>query len=317
MRSWLVALLGMTACYAPTVPQGAPCQRTDECPGDQLCVAGACARPGSLPADASDDAPADAAMGSGDRDNDGKLDAVDNCPDVANADQGNEDGDRFGDVCDPCPPVAGDALPDPDGDGVAGICDPNPNTPGERIELFEGFHHGLPVWTRSPGWAVAGDAVRLTAAAGVREYLLPVPPRSLRDPSHVALFASVVVEQAVGGLTIDHAFGLATTYQASADSGIECALYQPIGSNGPRNVNLYDDFQSASLGSAAHVWQDGTAYTMSVTRNGASYSCKMSGSTGSATITRSSGSAPAQTALVVRAFAMTARVNWVLVVGSP
>ncbi len=35
-------LLGLAACFSPTVPEGAPCQLEEHCPRPQHCVAGSC-----------------------------------------------------------------------------------------------------------------------------------------------------------------------------------------------------------------------------------------------------------------------------------
>lgn len=248
-----------------------------------------------------------------DRDGDGVADLTDNCPDVGNAEQDNEDGDKFGDVCDPCPPVASDAPSDADGDGVADACDPNPSTPGDRIELFEGFHRGLPTWTRTAHWSVAGDSLRGTAAANSSEYLvLPI-----MNPDHVTVAASVVVEQTVANTTA-HDIDVAVPNQVSSDTGIDCQLYQPADITG-RDISLWDDFAKTEIGQQTLAWANDTAYTVSLTHQDQSYTCDVvdpAGSRSVATGTSSSSGGPLPTA-VVRAYAVTARVNWVMVIRSP
>ena len=62
MRSSLIALAGIAACYSPSAPSGARCNERDECPGDQVCnlATGICDDPaqpgvdGSLDPDAED-----------------------------------------------------------------------------------------------------------------------------------------------------------------------------------------------------------------------------------------------------------------------
>jgi hypothetical protein len=248
-----------------------------------------------------------------DRDGDGVADLTDNCPDVANATQDNEDGDRFGDVCDPCPPVADDAPSDADGDGVADACDPNPHTPGDRIELFEGFHHGLPAWTRTANWTIAGDSARGAAAANTSEYL--VPP--IMNPDHVTVTASVVVEQVVAN-TPAHDIDVAVPNDVSSDSGIDCQLYQPTDVSG-RDLSLWDDFSKKEIGRQTLAWANNTAYAVSLTHRGQNYTCSVvdpagTRSVASGTSSASGGSPPTA---VVRAYAVTARVNWVMVVRSP
>jgi hypothetical protein len=267
----------------------------------------------ALPPDAPDP-PADAPDASviTDRDQDGIPDVSDNCPDVANPDQGNEDGDRFGDACDPCPTVASDTPSDPDGDGVADACDPNPNTPGDKIELFEGFHHGLPAWARSQNWTVVGDAVRAGPPAGGIETLLP----PIANLDHVTISASVVVEQQVG--TTDHFVGVSSLYQAAGDFGVECALYQPAAVVADRRISLGDDFQRTQIGSAGLVWANDTEYVIATGHRGASYACDVVDPTHVRHAAPGTSSASSnQPAAALRVKGQSTRVNWVLVVRSP
>jgi hypothetical protein len=57
---WLV---GFAGCYNPSALQdGAPCQRTEQCPESQECVLGSCSRSGPSPVDARPTPPPDARM---------------------------------------------------------------------------------------------------------------------------------------------------------------------------------------------------------------------------------------------------------------
>jgi hypothetical protein len=48
----VVGLVGLAGCYSPgALPEGAPCQRTEQCPDSQQCVLGSCSR-SSPPIDA-------------------------------------------------------------------------------------------------------------------------------------------------------------------------------------------------------------------------------------------------------------------------
>lgn len=310
MYRWIFGALSIAACYAPLAPVGVPCTSSAQaCPENQACVAGFCVVGSGTGVDA---APGDG-IGAGDRDGDGVPDAMDNCPDVKNPDQGNEDGDRFGDACDPCPPVADNAPKDSDGDGVADACDPNPQTPGDRIELFEGFHHGLPSWARSTSWAAAADAVRVTAARDSVEFL--VPPTT--SPDHITLSASVVIESVIDGT--DDAIEVVAPEDVSSDSGLDCELYQPPSGSGGRHLALFDDFDLGEFASQPWAWSNNTAYTLALTHVGQSYRCTATEPAGTShTVTgtsRSTVSSPPSA--VVRAYSLTARVNWVMVVRSP
>jgi hypothetical protein len=323
VRGWLPGLILIAACYAPTIPAGAPCVTTSECPGEQQCIVGHCTRiaasPGPDGGGGGTDAGRDGPPGTLDRDGDGVLDTADNCPDKSNADQANEDGDRFGDVCDPCPFDRNDNPSDPDGDGVADACDPNPTVAGDHIELFEGFHHGLPSWTRTGTWTAVGDSVRLTTNATSDGYLIPTLPRPLPNPSRVAVFASVAIESVAGtNSTTDHGVGVSAPFEAATDSGIECALYQPSNVVGDRYVSLGDDFSQKEIAFTSLSWTNQTAYTIGVVRRGTAYTCGAVEPNGTAhTATGTSTTSTASPQLSVRAYAATATVSWVLVVSSP
>ncbi len=51
--SWGIWLVGFAGCYNPaTLPEGAPCQRTEQCPESQQCVLGSCSLSARPPDDA-------------------------------------------------------------------------------------------------------------------------------------------------------------------------------------------------------------------------------------------------------------------------
>ncbi|HEX8107827.1 MAG TPA: C-type lectin domain-containing protein, partial [Kofleriaceae bacterium] len=57
---WLV---GFAGCYNPSaLPEGAPCQRSEQCPEPQQCVLGSCSRSAPPPVDAHPTPPPDAQM---------------------------------------------------------------------------------------------------------------------------------------------------------------------------------------------------------------------------------------------------------------
>ena len=304
---WPLASIALAACYSPSIPTGAPCDPGDACPDGQACVAGKCAI-------ASAGGSVDAAPTPGDRDGDGILGSADNCPDVANADQANEDGDAFGDACDPCPPVADSAPGDADGDGVADACDPNPQMPGDKIALFEGFHHGVPNWARSLHWTAATDAVRVASATDFTAEFLVLP---ITNPDHIALSAQVVIEQTIAGGDDD--IDLVVPDDVSNDEGVDCELYEPPSGRANRQLALFDDLRNGGddLANTSLAWANNTAYKLVMTRKGTSFSCSAAGSAApllTGTSTTRGGTDPAA---VIRAYGLTARVDWVMVVRSP
>src|SRR5689334_16366479 len=57
----VIGLVGFAGCYSPVaLPEGAPCQRTEQCPDSQQCVLGSCSRSAALPVDAHPTSPPDA-----------------------------------------------------------------------------------------------------------------------------------------------------------------------------------------------------------------------------------------------------------------
>jgi hypothetical protein len=309
---WLLLCPALVACYAPAIPVGVPCGAGDTCPTGQTCVNTVC-EAGDRRVDAGE--PADSADGR-DSDGDGIADSVDNCPDIANRDQANEDGDRFGDACDPCPPVADDAPADADGDGVADACDPNPQTPGDQIVLFEGFHQGVPSWSHSPNWTAATDAVRVASAAPDRVEFLALP---LTNPDHITLSAQVVVEHTVSGAG-DKDIDVVAPEDVSNDDGVDCELHERTNQQTTeRLVWLFDDLGSTISKSLA--WSNDVAYTLALTRKGTSFTCVVADPakppvTTTVTGTSSDLGGP-QPAVVIRAYGLTARVGWVMIVRSP
>jgi hypothetical protein len=159
-----------------------------------------------------------------DADCDRIADADDNCPALANPGQENEDGDRFGDVCDPCPPLADDDPLDTDGDGVADACDPNPTVAGDRIALFEGFHHALDAsWDTTGTWtAENGDAV--VARPGDEPTLRPWLGIALPDATARETVTAAVTLGELGTTGGRHV-GILTQKQASSEISITCMLY--------------------------------------------------------------------------------------------
>lgn len=273
-----------------------------------MCVATFCVIPGQI------DASVDVMLA--DRDGDGIPDIMDNCPDIANADQANEDDDKFGDLCDPCPPFKNDTPSDPDHDGVGDLCDPNPMVFGDRIELFESFHNGLPAWTKTANWTAAGDSIQVAAAAGTKEYL--VVPVSSAD--HLTVWASVVVTSVAAAPV--HILDVSVPNDTVNNSGISCELYQPADPVG-RYLSLWDgfllNFEGKEFGNEILKWDLDKEYEMFLTRAGTGYNCNVTDPGGAVTVTArgmSSSTTAAPTA-VIRAGSLTARVNWVMVVHSP
>jgi hypothetical protein len=326
MKAALLATALIAACYGPTAPAGAPCAPAgagSRCPSGQTCVVQggvelcqlggvADASPDGqvdAPAAAVPDAPPDAA--NPDLDGDGVLNAADNCPTVANADQGNEDGDAWGDACDLCPPFASAVAADADGDGVGDACDPNPTTAGDRMVVFEGFHHGIPAgWTKAGNgsWSAVGDDVAISVGSGTNGALVIQPPPSLP-----------------GGYTVTTS-STATTLKSPPNSvgvvggsvptqtGILCAQ---VSANGTGSTTSLVDLAAGSyLASAASTWTLNEPLVASLTRVSAtSYHGQVVEAGHTSAVT--ADLALTTTDVALRARAVDARFSWVMVVASP
>jgi hypothetical protein len=316
VRASLAGLLCLAACYAPDIARGVECAPNGRCPEGQICDGRVCVIPGLI------DAAVDATIP--DEDGDGVPDMTDNCPAVANADQDNEDKDRFGDACDPCPAFGDDTPGDQDRDGVADACDPNPMLAGDRIELFEGFHKGLPSWMRTGTWTASDDAVQIDAPAETAQYM--IVPASATD--RVQVFASIEIDTVATAVV--HFFEVSLPNDAASNLGIGCEVFQPEPANG-RYLSLWDGLNPTTnlpprppgreLGQAAFAWDVKRNYVVSLKRMGTSYTCRITSPDGSVPLdalgSSSSGAGLASPTAVIRARSLAARVLWVMVVRSP
>ncbi len=320
MRVATTAVLMLAACYSPSPPAGAACALGDLCPAGLTCSAGVCVASGSPVVDAPShaDAPmidsraidARAIDAPGDRDGDGVPDAVDNCPDTPNPGQENEDGDKFGDACDPCPPFADDNPPDTDGDGVADACDPHPTTPGDKITLFEGFHHGIPAsWNVVGTWTGSNDDAVVT---GTGTSYLTTNTALAGDGQLVAGITPTAI-----GSSANSFIQVSLNADPSTHQAINCNFDQL---NGTRAVVFYDDYNGGGLAGTDFVWSLNQAYAFEIQRGSdGTYACAYPaiGSGTSAPTTGGTPQAVAETATAISAGDVSARVAWVMLISSP
>jgi hypothetical protein len=312
VRRCVLALVLLVGCYSPNAPQGAPCSDAHGCPSDQSCIAGFCARPDDGTGMGSNMEPDGGPPTMTDRDGDGVPNERDNCPDNANPDQYNEDGDAFGDVCDLCPTVATTSTTDSDGDKIGDACDPNPATK-DTVWLFEGFHRGLPQWTYSTHWTVAGDVVTVAAPGGSNdvEDFIDVPLSATGRTFDNFTFSTSVTAKALTG-NIDHEVAI-SVYDGNTDNELDCGLAD--GPNGNDAVLYVADLKQLR-NSKPLAWTINQTYTLTAKRTGSTYTCTAVGPTGTLSVSGSSPAVPRNgAAFSVWMFGATFQLNWIDVTG--
>lgn len=320
MRTALLGLVWITACYAPRIPSGDPCAPNGTCPGGLSCVSGSCVYPGG----ASPDSGTSSAT---DTDGDKVADGDDNCRTIANTDQLDEDKDAVGDACDLCPHIASAAAADSDGDGLPDACDPNPTgTTRDTQWLFEGFQAGMlpKLWTADTGWGPGSDkgTLRVTAPVGNADFqylTLPLTTQGRTSFDNYKLTVAFTIDTVGGGGT-EFGFDL---WDSSSDHDVFCTLREDATGRTLGTYETRSDGSKAVNGSKTFSWQTGVLYTLTLQRRGTT------GTT--ATCTLAGPGVPANTqgtlnATVVPrsggdsylwAFGGTVRVDWVFVAGSP
>jgi hypothetical protein len=336
VRIAVLGLIWITACYSPRVQSGVACStNTGACPAGQSCVNGFCVYPEDPLGDAGFP---DAPPGTIDTDKDGVPDDLDNCPKIANPDQLDEDGDKIGDECDACPHIANAPATDSDGDGLPDACDPNltGTTPDKRW-LFEGFHNGVPAaWSAannppdivyvSSMWTPKGDhdTVLVTAPAGPDNEYAALP---LNAPGRISFDnLAITVAFTIDALTANNnrpEIGI-DLFDGALKRDANCTLY--VDSNGGHHLGTYDFRDDGSKNpdqSKSFAWQTGVQYTLTIERRATgtnNVTCKVVGPGGQPTLS----SAMASPAVPhsgqdseLWAYGLTARVDWVFVVGTP
>jgi hypothetical protein len=237
----------------------------------------------------------------GDRDNDGYPDATDNCPDLAN-DQGDEDGDGHGDACDPCPIDA--SSTDADMDGVADACDPDPALGGNKIVLFEGFHHGIPTgWQTTGAWTAANDGVDVHNGLQTNVFLtFPQPAGKLELRVGLTLIE-------IGGTTV--AVGAAMRVRTSSNDALICS-----DTTGPNHLELGElvGGNYMMLASGTHGFAVGTHEQFALTDLGSNFKCA---TTTSSATGMPVNSGPPNPTLGVTSYGADAHVEWIMVVTRP
>ena len=250
-----------------------------------------------------------------DQDHDGVADTTDNCPTVANPDQRNEDGDPFGDACDPCPQHFSTVSPQPDADRdmIGDACDPNPGM-ADKVWQFEGFNGTTVPWSGGGTWVPAGDHLQVTVVgnSATEDGYLTVPLTG-RTIDKFNITATILAEQLTGSLGY-HEFGI-SAYDTTRNKYINCELYKD--NQGPI-LQLFDGITQLNV-TRQFAWTTNVAYTLTMQRQGKTYTCTVVSPDGTQPVAPLSGDSginpTAGDSVSIWAFGMTARFNSVRVVG--
>ena len=250
-----------------------------------------------------------------DTDGDGLINAVDHCPNVPGG-KYDEDGDGIGDDCDKCPIAPPPAVPDPDGDDVDSPCDPDPETPGDKILLFEGFGDGVvPMgWTPTTpaAWsAVDGELIVSLASVATEDYIkvivAPLPNLAVEMSYRVDKLESSTATHMVVADAID--------VRPAGIAQFECGVVRNDNGTGDI-VDLNTDQASTSQGTMnVDAFNSAGLYRSAAYSSAGSVGCTVIGDNMGLATVQANITPDALGEIAVGARGVTARFEWVLVVG--
>ncbi len=293
MRCSLISLL--FACSSSSGPHlggpcpcddGAICDMTD--PGGPVCISS-----------------------TGDLDGDGIPNGMDFCEHMPGG-MYDEDNDGIGDECDPCPIAPPPATPDPDGDAVDSPCDPDPQTPGDKIILFDGFHDLAATWkaTTPAAWMIEGGEVVATLDTIGSEDYLKMPVQA--EPNF-AVEASYRVDKLETSASTHVISVSATDPRPAGVASFECGVAQ-ADSSSSGVVDLQTNEGTTST-PTARGFQTQSLYKVGAYATRGNVGCTVIGDGTPLGATQLSITPDALATVALGARAVTARFQWVLVVG--
>lgn len=291
-------LLVLAGCGASTSNVGGDCGPTAPCGDGAIC-------------DLTDPAGPVCIDASGDLDGDGIPNGSDFC-EHATGGAHDEDQDGIGDDCDACPIAKPPATPDPDGDAVESPCDPDPDTPGDQILFFDGFSDGLgSSWTTTnlPSWNVVGGEL-VVSNTPAQDYLRT----SVAGVSHVAVEASYRVDRLETGATTHLVAVNAHDPRPAGVASFECGVVHADSGAGDV-VDLETNQNTASSPAQAEAFNTASLYHVAAYDSGNSVGCTVIGDNRALGAVSTAITPDALPSIALTARAVTARFQWVLVVG--
>jgi hypothetical protein len=249
-----------------------------------------------------------------DPDGDGIPNSMDHCP---NAPGGlyDEDHDGIGDDCDRCPIAPPPAAPDPDGDDVDSPCDPDPKTPGDKILLFEGFNAPLPptwIGTTPSAWSVEGGelVVRLPTIA-TEEYMRT----SVNPVPNLALETSYRIDKVEASSQTHLVGATAKDTRPAGVASFECAVVRSDVGGLSDIVDLETNQGANSHVTMGAAFSSASLYRSAASSTGTMVGCTVIGDNMPLATVQGSITPDALGQIALAARSVTARYQWVLVIG--
>lgn len=292
----LALLLVLAGCGGASL--GGPCSTLEPCGEGAIC-------------DLTDPAGATCIDATGDLDGDGIPNGKDFC-EHAPGGAHDEDSDGIGDECDACPIAKPPASPDPDGDAVDSPCDPDPHTAGDQILLFDGFSDGLGSnWTptTAASWVVEGGEL-VVSNVPTQDYLRA----NVAEVQHIAIEASYRVDKLETGATTHLVAVHAHDPRPAGVASLECGVVHADSGTGDV-VDLETNQNIASSNAVGSAFDSAALYQAAAYDSGNSVGCTVIGDGRALGAVEAPITPDALPSIALTARAVTARFQWVLVVG--
>lgn len=296
MRYALLALL--FACDGAMTTGGTCTAAKPDCGAGAIC-------------DLTDPAGPTCVSSTGDLDGDGIPNGKDFCEHAAGGAH-DEDNDGLGDECDPCPIAKPPATPDRDGDAVDSPCDPDPDTAGDKILLFDGFNDplGSAYTPTTPGaWVVQGGELVVGNIAN-QEYLR----RNVAEAQNMSIEASYRIDKLETGATTHLVAVHAHDPRPAGVASLECGVVHADSGTGDV-IDLETNQNTSTTRALGSAFNSASLYTAAAYVSGNNVGCTVIGDGSGLGAVQAPVTADAEPSVALTARAVTARFQWLLVVG--
>jgi hypothetical protein len=296
----VVVCFGCTA-QSSGVTLGGPCSLDEQCAEGGVCDYSA-----------ADPICIDAAA---DPDGDGIPNSMDHCPNGPGG-MYDEDHDGIGDDCDRCPIAPPPAVPDADGDAVDSPCDPDPKTAGDTILLFEGFNAPLDttVWNASTpdAWTVEGGELVVRLGAVPTEDFMST---NVNPAANLAVETSYRVDKLEASATTHLVAAGARDTRPAGVASFECGVVHSDVGGAEDVVDLETNQGANSHSVALTAFDSARLYRAAASSTGTTVGCTVIGDNMPVGTVQGSITPDALGQVSLAARAVTARYQWLLVVG--